>query len=125
MLFFAGAYYLSWRGDGSPFSLHPPKRMVVAGPYARLQHPMTLGVLLIVYAEALWWSSVGIGAYAVVLTLLAKLYLLFVEEPRLERHFGDDYRAYRDAVPRWLPRRVVQSLSLTIAQSSKSDSQTG
>jgi protein-S-isoprenylcysteine O-methyltransferase Ste14 len=29
-----------------------------------------------------------------------------VEEPGLERRFGDEYRAYRRGVPRWIPRRT-------------------
>lgn len=123
-LLFSGAYYLVLRGDGTPFPFDPPKRMVVAGPYARLQHPMTMAVLLMVYAEVLWCASVSLGVYAAVLTLVANLYLLFVEEPRLEQRFGDDYRAYRNAVPRWIPRAVFQSLSLTVPQSSSKDSKT-
>jgi protein-S-isoprenylcysteine O-methyltransferase Ste14 len=32
-------------------------------------------------------------------------YFLLAEEPGLERRFGDEYRAYKRAVPRWVPRR--------------------
>jgi protein-S-isoprenylcysteine O-methyltransferase Ste14 len=103
LLTFSGAYYLVLRGDGTPFLFDPPKRMVVAGPYASMQHPMMLGLLLMVYAEALWFYSVSIILYAVVLTLLSDLYVTYIEEPRLTQRFGDDYRAYRAAVPRWLP----------------------
>jgi len=28
------------------------------------------------------------------------------EEPGLERRFGEDYRRYKRAVPRWIPRLV-------------------
>ena len=37
-LVFSAAYYLVRRGDGTPFPLDPPQRMVVAGPYAHIQH---------------------------------------------------------------------------------------
>lgn len=103
-LLFSGAYYLVLRGDGTPFPFDPPKRMVVAGPYARLQHPMTLGFLAVAYAEAVWCYSASLGLYAVLLTVLANIYLTYIEEPGLEKRFGDDYRAYRNAVPRWIPR---------------------
>ena len=105
VLFFSGAYYLLLRGDGTPLPFDPPKRMVVAGPYSYLQHPMMLGLLLISYAEALWLRSAIVGLYAALLTFFADVYLTYVEEPRLEKRFGDDYRAYRTAVPRWWPLR--------------------
>lgn len=120
VLAFSGAYYLVWRGDGTPMPFDPPKRMVVAGPYSYLQHPMMLGVLLMVFGEAFWLSSVSIGMYAVVLTLLANLYVIYIEEPGLERRFGEDYRAYRVAVPRWLPGLAVKrSLSQPVLQSDQ------
>jgi protein-S-isoprenylcysteine O-methyltransferase Ste14 len=33
------------------------------------------------------------------------LFVLMYEEPSLERRFGESYRAYRRATPRWIPRR--------------------
>ncbi len=103
VLLFSGTYYLVLRGDGTPIPFDPPKRMVVAGPYAYVRHPMTLGLVMIVFAEAFWFYSASLLVYAVLLTLLMNLYLIYIEEPKLERRFGDDYRAYRTAVPRWLP----------------------
>ena len=32
------------------------------------------------------------------------LFVILWEEPSLERTFGDEYRSYRESVPRWLPR---------------------
>lgn len=103
VLLFAGAYYLVRRGDGTPLPLDPPKRMVVAGPYAYIQHPMLLGVLMMAYGEALWFHSALLGVYAVLLTLVGNLFVIYVEEPGLEKRFGEDYRAYRAVTPRWLP----------------------
>jgi protein-S-isoprenylcysteine O-methyltransferase Ste14 len=68
VLLFSRAYYLVLRGELHLFRLIPPQRMVVAGPYARLQHPMMLGFLFIVFAEAFWFYSVGLVLYAVLLT---------------------------------------------------------
>ncbi len=102
-LLFSGIYYLVLRGDGTPLPFDPPKRMVVAGPYSWVQHPMMLGLLLLVFAEAFWFYSVSLSVYAVLLMLLANLYLTYIEEPQAERRFGEDYRAYRNTVPRWLP----------------------
>jgi protein-S-isoprenylcysteine O-methyltransferase Ste14 len=102
-LTFSGAYYLVWRGEGTPMPLDPPQRMVVAGPYTRMQHPMMLGLFALSFGEAAWLRSPSLGVYAFVLTVLVNLYIVYVEEPALEKRFGEDYRAYRAAVPRWLP----------------------
>jgi protein-S-isoprenylcysteine O-methyltransferase Ste14 len=108
-LLFFGAYYLVLRGDGTPLPFDPPKRMVVAGPYARMQHPMALGLVMLIFAEAFWFYSASLLVYAVLLTFLMNLYLTYLEEPRLEKRFGDDYRAYRTVVPRWMPRLKASS----------------
>ena len=79
--------------------------MVVAGPYAHLQHPIWLGLLFIACGEALWMQSAILALYAIVLIVLANLYVALIEEPRLLQRFGADYRAYRAAVPRWVPFR--------------------
>jgi protein-S-isoprenylcysteine O-methyltransferase Ste14 len=36
--------------------------------------------------------------------ILNLIYIPLVEEPRLERRFGKDYRLYQQNVPRWIPR---------------------
>jgi len=102
-LTFSGAYYLVRRGEGTPLLFDPPHRLVVAGPYAHLQHPMLLGVLLMVCGEALWAQSLTLGLYALILIILANLYVVYLEEPGLAKRFGADYRAYQTAVPRWFP----------------------
>jgi protein-S-isoprenylcysteine O-methyltransferase Ste14 len=104
-LAFSGASYLTRRGEGAPWSCVPPRRMVVAGPYAYVQHPIWLGLLFIAWGEALWTQSAILALYAIVLLVLANLYVTLTEEPRLMRRFGADYRAYRAAVPRWVPFR--------------------
>ncbi|MGE0826658.1 MAG: isoprenylcysteine carboxylmethyltransferase family protein [Candidatus Binatia bacterium] len=102
-LVFSGAYYLGHRG-GNTSIFTAPHRLVVAGPYGHIQHPILLGLLLILFGEALWLCSPTVGVYDSLLAFLLHLYILCVEEPRLENRFGADYRAYRTAIPRWFPR---------------------
>jgi len=99
----SGAYYLMHRGDGTLVPFVPPRRMVVAGPYAHVQHPIWLGLLFVVCGEALWMQSAILALYAVIVTILANRYVTTIEEPRLGQRFGGDYQAYRAAVPRWVP----------------------
>jgi|SRR5215203_2479440 len=102
-LAFSGAYYLIHRGNGTLLPLVPPLRMVVAGPYAHVQHPIWLGLWFVVCGEALWMQSAILALYAVVGMILANLYVTTIEEPHLGHRFGVDYQAYRAAVPRWFP----------------------
>jgi len=102
-LSFSGTYYLMRRRDGTPLRFTPPQRLVVAGPYSYLQHPILLGLLMMLFGEALWLYSPSVCIYAVVLTIVSHGYVVGVEEPQLIQRFGKDYRAYQRAVPRWLP----------------------
>jgi len=106
-LSFSAIHYLIRRGDGTPVAFAPPPRLVVAGPYAHLQHPTLLGVLAMLFGEALWLRSLSVGTYAVLLAILSHVYVIYVEEPQLTRRFGSDYGAYRRAVPRWVPQMTL------------------
>ena len=103
-LSFSGTYYLIRRGDGTPLLFAPPQRLVVAGPYSHLQHPILLGVLVMLLGETLWLRSPSVGIYAALLSILSHCYVVYVEEPRLTQRFGVDYCAYQRTVPRWLPQ---------------------
>jgi len=76
--------------------------LVTDGPYGRTRNPMYLGHLLFVVGLAAATCSplaVLLGARQ-----LARFReRVRVDEGRLERIFGDEYRAYRQRVPRWLP----------------------
>ncbi len=102
-LLFSGAYYLIRRGDGTPVPFDPPKRMVVSGPYAHIQHPMIAGLLVVLLGEACWFYSFPLGVYTVAAVLFAHLFVTRREEPILRERFGKDYNAYQAATPRWFP----------------------
>lgn len=78
--------------------------LTTAGPYSVVRNPLYAGSFL---------GVVGFGLAArlpllpvALLVLFAVLYPAVVasEEKRLEELFGDDFRRYRDATPRWVPR---------------------
>lgn len=102
-LFLSAAYYLRRRGEASPVSLTPPKRLVVSGPYAHVQHPMLLGVLCLGLGAACGLRCVGLGLASIGFALVAHVFVILREEPALRQRFGDDYAAYQTATPRWFP----------------------
>lgn len=79
-----------------------PDRLVTDGPYALTRNPMYLGHLIFSLALALGMRS----PVAVALALGRLVYFVRrvdLDELRLERAFGGEYRSYRARVRRWIP----------------------
>ncbi|MBQ1613813.1 MAG: isoprenylcysteine carboxylmethyltransferase family protein [Selenomonas sp.] len=111
IIFFCGGFCLFIKttllfhnvGKGTLSPWAPPERLVIQGPYKRVRNPMILGILFILLSEALLFSSCCIFIYALIFFVINCVYFKTVEEKRLLERFGQDYRAYRDSVPMWLP----------------------
>lgn len=91
-------------GRGTPAAFDPPRRLVVRGPYKHVRNPMYIGAGLGLAGAALFYQSLELLGYTGALSLVTHFFVVFYEEPTLERSFGADYAAYRRAVRRWLPR---------------------
>jgi protein-S-isoprenylcysteine O-methyltransferase Ste14 len=111
VLFLAGAtlflktvFLFAVRGRGTLAPWDPPSRFVANGPYRFVRNPMISGVLLIISAEAFLLVSPVHVAWAGIFLLVNAIYIPMFEEPQLERRFGEQYRAYKRNVPRFLPR---------------------
>ena len=91
-------------GKGTLAPWDPTERLVVRGPYRHVRNPMISGVLCILLGEAALFGSLDLLLWFAVVWTVNALYFPLVEEPGLERRFGDAYREYRANVPRWLPR---------------------
>lgn len=92
------------RGQGTPAPIAPTKKLVVVGLHRYVRNPMYLGVLCIILGQALLFESRHIALYALIVWLIAHFFVLFYEEPTLQRQFGAEYDAYHDRVPRWIPK---------------------
>jgi protein-S-isoprenylcysteine O-methyltransferase Ste14 len=92
------------RGTLAPWD--PTRHLVVLGPYRHMRNPMIAAVLAVLLGETLVFGSLPMLIWTVAFFLANHLFFLLHEEPGLERRFGDEYRAYRAGVPRWLPRRA-------------------
>ena len=93
------------KGHGTPVPLEPPKDFVAVGLYRFLRNPMYVGALLVLFAESILFRSAWILLYAGMLWLALHAFTVVIEEPQLERRFGDPYRQYRSRTPRWVPRK--------------------
>ncbi len=81
-----------------------PKEFVAFGPFRYLRNPMSLGGVILMTGLALYESSGCILLLGALLFLFLHLLVVYMEEPGLERRFGDSYRDYKRSVNRWLPK---------------------
>lgn len=89
---------------GTPAPIDPPKELVVKGPYRFVRNPMYIAVGLVLSGEAILFQSYNLVVYALLAWLACHLFVVFYEGPTLRQKFGVPYEAYRQAVPRWIPR---------------------
>ena len=66
---------------------------------------MITGVATVLAGQALVTGSWILAAWMLTFVAINFVYFVTVEEPGLERRFGDPYREYKARVPRWVPRR--------------------
>lgn len=59
------------------------------------------GVVAILLGEAGFFRSTALLQDAVLMFVIFHLMVIIYEEPALAARFGESYRAYRAAVPRW------------------------
>ena len=89
-------------GKGTISPLDPTKELVAKGLYRYSRNPMYLGAMTLLIGEALFWSSLALAIYSVVVFIGFNLFIILHEEPRLKRDFGDEYNEYYKRVRRWL-----------------------
>jgi protein-S-isoprenylcysteine O-methyltransferase Ste14 len=98
------AWGFTFLGKGTPAPIAPPKHLVIKGLYRHVRNPMYVGVLLILFGEALLFESATLFLYAVLAFVIFHTAVVYYEEPTLRRKFADSYKRYCNSVPRWIPR---------------------
>lgn len=79
-----------------------PPRLVEEGLYRYSRNPMYLGVLMVVFGQAIAFASARIALYGLTLSLIFHLVVVFIEEPHLRGNRRPSYDEYSRHVPRWL-----------------------
>jgi len=90
-------------GKGTPAPFDPPRKLVAAGPYRWVRNPMYVGAGTALTGAAVFYQSPALVAFTAGFLVMAHVFVVFYEEPTLERTFGAQYADYRNAVPRWVP----------------------
>ena len=103
-LFLSSLWHFATEGKGTLAPWDPPREFVAGGPYRFVRNPMISGVCFVLFGEARVLLSRPHAVWAACFVILNLVFIPLVEEPQLERRFGDSYREYRSHVRRFIPR---------------------
>lgn len=74
-----------------------------SGPYARIRHPQYVGFVLIMLGFLVQWPTLlTVAMFPILVVMYWRLALR--EEREGEAEFGEEYRQYRNKVPRFIPK---------------------
>jgi protein-S-isoprenylcysteine O-methyltransferase Ste14 len=104
LLLWAWCVALFLQGGGTPIPFNPPPTLVARGPYRWVRNPMLIGVFASLFGLGFLLHSASMVLIWTPIYLIANLIeITRVEQPELERRFGDAYREYRRRVPMLIP----------------------
>lgn len=100
MSFFAAALFQARGTTRDPYG--DPAGFVVQAPYTMTRNPMYLGITMVLFGMAIFFSSIAMLVAPVVFVTVIDRIVIPREEETMERLFGQDYRDYMYRVRRWL-----------------------
>jgi protein-S-isoprenylcysteine O-methyltransferase Ste14 len=100
----AHAFVQFAKAGGTPAPIAPTERLVVTGFHRFVRNPIYVALIAVVLGQALFFASLGLVVYAVVIWVVTASFVRIYEEPTLTRQFGSEYEAYRRNVRAWIPR---------------------
>lgn len=76
--------------------------LLTGGVFAASRHPMYLGMTAILLGEAILFGALTPLLPAVLFPILMEIRFIRAEESMMEERFGEEWRAYRRRVRRWI-----------------------
>ena len=101
--FIGGGFVLISAGWKVLYEAQQQHRLAATGIYARLRHPQYVGFILVMFGFLVQWPTLLTLAMFPVLVFMY-VRLARVEEREAIGEFGDQYRAYMEDVPAFIPR---------------------
>lgn len=102
IIFFYCSYLFYKKGRGTPAPFEPTRYLVRNRIYKYSRNPIYIGYMCIIIGEIFLGGAILLIFYAILIFSLINWYVIFVEEPRLEKKFGKSYKEYKNRVPRWI-----------------------
>jgi protein-S-isoprenylcysteine O-methyltransferase Ste14 len=90
-------------GIGTPAPVAPTEQLVVGGAYRFVRNPMYIAVGAVIAGQGLLLGRPVLFAYLAIFAGAVGAFVHGYEEPTLAARYGEQYEAYRRAVPRWVP----------------------
>lgn len=91
------------KGKGSPIPFSETEKLIVSGFYRFVRNPLYIAAVFVFSGEGLLFESIGIFIYCVLMFAVFNIQVI-MEETFLKERFGESYKQYCEAVPRWIPR---------------------
>jgi len=90
--------------QGTPVPFNPPPSLVESGPYRYARNPMLTGIFILLFGIGFAIRSLSLVLIFTPLYVLAHVWeLKEIEEPELIRRLGQDYLAYHERTPMFIP----------------------
>lgn len=105
-----GLIFLLWTikaqkeiGKGTPMPLMATQKLVVQKPYSYCRNPLFFGLINLFFGTSILLGSISSLVMVLIFSLIILLYVKLIEEKELETRFGDEYLAYKNAIPFLIP----------------------
>lgn len=79
-----------------------PTALVTSGPFRISRNPMYLGMAAILLGVAILLGTLVTLGFPVLFVMIVETQLIPDEEQKMEKIFGDQYRAYKNRVRQWI-----------------------
>lgn len=94
-----------FKTKGTPVPVNPPPKLVTDGPYAWSRNPMMTGLFMAMAGIGILFGSITLTFIMTPLfVFMSILEFKFIEEPELEKRFGNKYREYKKKTPIVIPK---------------------
>ena len=97
-----GIFFQGWR---QVHRARQQNRLVTDGLYRFVRHPQYTGLFIALFGEGIvhWPTLFSVGLFPII--VFAYVRLAKKEEQRVLKEFGEEYEAYQQRVPMFIPRR--------------------
>ncbi len=92
-------FYVEGAGTLAPWA--PTRKLVTVGLYRYSRNPMYVSVALILLGWSIFFYSMGLLAYTILIVVIFHLRIVLGEEPWLAQTYGTEWESYCRRVPRW------------------------
>ena len=96
------AVFLFRRAGTTPHPMRPTTAIVMHGPYRFTRNPMYVSLVALYIGVTLFVNSLWPLVLLPMVVMLVQRLVIIREEAYLEAKFGEEYRAYKTRVRRWI-----------------------